>query len=182
LEKVILEWQGPVGIGNAVTFGEYEFRSRPHIYIFQQEFPEVSRTVVYVGKANNLEKRVFGNAGHILSFLSLCYNLRDRNSEVLYRPSNQEYFKALESIDKFLPIALENTRRLKFFYARCDQKKLLDVEAPLTRRFREDLTDSYICDNARTERAKTELNIQHVTKDSNVQAALEGLIDISLDT
>lgn len=132
METVRLEWRGPLAIGNLPETREAVHDLKvPAIYIFFRCYRELKgKTLVYVGKTENLSRRL---AMHYSDFLG-CVANQFREDGTLFRlgwPCH--YFRSIqENLEETLRFAVGEAKRTTFVYAPIQEKERREaVEATI---------------------------------------------------
>ncbi len=152
-QVVELIWRGPLAIPKLEeTSQAYRDIHESHVYFYIRKYPE--RTLAYVGRADNLIWRV---QQHFCGFLGLLYAHRDDAGEWTYNSGIEDRSRAFDRIDDFIQPAIEETKRLKFFFARCEPYRLKAVESALINQVKDRAESekkpkrNLICENDRRE-------------------------------
>ncbi|MCH7539109.1 MAG: hypothetical protein IH999_01715 [Proteobacteria bacterium] len=154
-EPVKLKWEGPIGIGNLPTDKKtLEGMQKPGIYIFTQEYP--GKLVAYAGNSKNILSRIQQHYGGYLGF---TYWLRNGKGKREIGPDKG--FESLNQINKKYRLAMDEAKRLRFYYAILESQegRLVKPAESLIIRVLKDKHEAetiiegkkFECDNARRE-------------------------------
>lgn len=154
-ERVKLEWKGPIGIGNLPTDKKtLEGMQKPGVYIYTLGYPE--KLVGYAGISKNILSRIQQHYGYHLGFL---YHLRDGKGEWEIGPDKG--FESLNQINKKYRLAMDEAKRLRFYYVILESQegRLVKPAESLIIRVLKDKHEAetkidgkkFECDNARRE-------------------------------
>lgn len=140
--NVTLNWQGPVGPGN---FPDdpllFERLCEAGVYLRVKAY-EGDRLIAYVGQSVSLLARF---DQHLTAMMSLAAPLRDAAGTIVFRGDAAARIEAYKSLSDIAEFAAEDTARVRFWYALCDDEfhtECLNLaEGLLQRRIAERLTD-----------------------------------------
>lgn len=146
-----LVWHGPLAIPQLHDWWSgYRDKDESHLYFYVLDYGK--KAVAYVGRADSLARRV---QEHYCSFLGLSYYLRDSQGNEAYTSDIENKLRTFDDLDSTVSVAIEETRRLRFFYARCEPSRLAVIESALIDRVKErakqEGKDGLDCDNSRCE-------------------------------
>lgn len=112
-----LLWQGPVGPG---AFPDdpllFETLSEPGVYLRVKAY-DGGRIVAYAGQSVSLVARI---DQHLTVMMSLCAPLRDDDGRIVFTGDAGARFGAYGRLDEAAALAARDARRVRFYYALCD--------------------------------------------------------------
>ena len=152
MRTIDLEWHGPLRIPRLPSTRQLETQlAKPGVYIYLRKYPRRGLTVAYAGRAgstrNNLMTRF---RTHFVSTLGLGYWIYDENSCYAYR--TKELCESLNDVDNKVLIAIEEVKRIQFYYTCIDDQFTKQVESLLIDQLMRRAEDNprLKCDNERS--------------------------------
>ena len=159
MRTVDLEWHGPLRIPNLPPTKELETQlAKPGVYIYLRKYSKRDLTVAYAGSAGARTKLISRFRTHFLSTLGLGYWIRDENGCYAYR-SKYEFCESLNDIDKKICIAINETKRIQFYYTCIEDQFIKRAESLLIDQLKRKAKDNaqLICENERSVSYPTDL-------------------------
>ncbi len=125
--ELTANWQGPLALGSLPEDKNTVAHLRaPGVYIYVQSYPGIK--VVYAGKHNNVLMRILD---HCSNFIGLAYDIRNAKGGKYYHPIASKRCAALNTVEEYIQPAIDDAKRLRFYYCLLDALSLKPVESIL---------------------------------------------------